>query len=206
MPLVELPLPPDPGPPPPATARFLAAADALTDEVMDQVRAAAFVPSDYRGADRLVRGLMDAGTLRGDQFCEWGSGLGVITGLAALAGFAAVGIEIEPLLVAAARDLADRFDVPAEFVCGSFVPPGGESRVLADGNYSWFTTGSDHAYDELGLDVTDFDLVFAYPWPDEEGVTANLFERYAGVGAVLAFWGAETGFRLWRRTAKRRGR
>lgn len=202
MPLAELPLPPDPGPPPPPVARFLKAADALTDEVLDQVRAAAFVPSDYHGADRLVRGLAEAGVLRGEQFCEWGSGLGVVTDLAALAGLAAVGIECEPALVAEARALAERFDVPAEFVCGSFVPPGGESRVLADGNYSWFTTSSDHAYDELGLDVSDFDLVFAYPWPDEEQVTADLFDRYAGPGAVLAFWGAGSGFRLWRKRRK----
>lgn len=203
--LVELPLPPDPGPPPPETARFLRAAGRLTDRVLEEVRAAAFVPSDYPGFDRLIRGLAVAGTLRGEQFCEWGSGLGVATGLAALAGFAAVGLECEPLLVEAARDLADQFDLACEFVCGSFVPPGGESRVLSDGNYSWFTTGSDHAYTELGLDVSDFDLVYAYPWPDEETVTATLFDRYAGPGAVLAFWGAETGFRLWRKvSAKKR--
>ena len=202
MPLVELPLPPDPGPPPPATARYLRAASTLTDEVLDQVRAPAFVPSDYPGADRLLRGLADAGTLRGDQFCEWGSGLGVVTGLAALAGLAAVGIECEPTLVEESRRLAERFDLAAEFVCGSFVPPGGESRVVTEGNYSWFTTSSDHAYTELGLDVSDFDLVFAYPWPDEEAVTAKLFDRFAGPGACLAFWGADTGFRLWRKRRK----
>ena len=206
MPLVELPLPPDPGPPPPATARFLRAASLLTDEVLDQVRAPAFVPSDYPGADRLLRGLADGGSLRGDQFCEWGSGLGVVTGLAALAGFAAVGIECEPALVEEARRLADRFDLCSEFVCGSFVPPGGESRAVADGNYSWFTTSSDQAYTELGLDVSDFDLVFAYPWPDEQGVTAALFDRFAGPGAVLAFWGADDGFRLWRKAVKSKGR
>ena len=59
------------------------------------------------------------------------------------------------------------------------------------GDYSWFTTSSDHAYDELGLDVSDFDLVFAYPWPDEQAVTAALFDRFAGPGAVLAFWGRD---------------
>jgi hypothetical protein len=46
--------------------------------------------------------------------------------------------------------------------------------------------------------------VYAYPWPDEEAVTAALFDRYAGPGAVLAFWGAETGFRLWRKGGKTR--
>jgi hypothetical protein len=37
----------------------------------------------------------------------------------------------------------------------------------------------------LGLDPEDFDVVFAYPWPDEECLTSALFECYARDGAVL---------------------
>ena len=31
----------------------------------------------------------------------------------------------------------------------------------------------------------EFDLVFVYPWPDEEGLVAGLFERHARPGALL---------------------
>ena len=45
--------------------------------------------------------------------------------------------------------------LPAEFVHGSFVPRGAESRVHIAGTYSWMTTEADYAYEELGDDVAD---------------------------------------------------
>jgi hypothetical protein len=56
---------------------------------------AGFVPSDY---DLVYRTLEMVRNQTGPEFCEWGSGLGVITCLAAMLGFDAVGIEIEPRL------------------------------------------------------------------------------------------------------------
>ncbi len=32
---------------------------------------------------------------------------------------------------------------------------------------------------------SEFDVVFAYPWPDEEELTAQLFEQFARPGALL---------------------
>jgi hypothetical protein len=40
-------------------------------------------------------------------------------------------------------------------------------------------------HEALGLDPGEFDVVFAYPWPDEEPLTAALFECYARDGVVL---------------------
>jgi hypothetical protein len=37
----------------------------------------------------------------------------------------------------------------------------------------------------MGLDLDDFDIVFAYPWPDEDRMTADLFYRYAAEDALL---------------------
>lgn len=53
------------------------------------------------------------------------------------------------------------------------------------GEFAWLDTDAPSAYDDLGVDVDDFDVLFAYPWPGEEDVVVDLFERYAAVGALL---------------------
>ena len=48
------------------------------------------------------------------------------------------------------------------------------------------------------------DLVFAYSWPDEELVVSELFDRYAGEGAVLMSYHGGDEFRLRRKALKRK--
>jgi hypothetical protein len=206
MPLRELVLDVPALKPPPEVARFLREAERRIDRFQSEARVPAFVPCDYGAAHAVLCALASGPHLRGRQMCEWGSGFGAVVGLAALAGYDACGIEIEWSLVEEARQLADDFELPVELVCGSFVPRGAEGLVHANGTYSWFTTESDYAYDDLGLEVSDFDLVFAYPWPDEEGAVCDLFEKYAGTGAVLATYHGSGEFRLKRKVAKRKRR
>lgn len=203
MSLIELPRPTADGPLPPEVRRLLRAADRRIEQFRFDPRLCGFVPSDYAGAYRMLQGLWDSGVARGERFCEWGSGFGVVACLAAAVGFESCGIEIEGDLVAEARRLADDFDLPVEFVQGSFVPRGAESRVCSAGEYSWLTTDGDYAYEELGLEPADLDVVFAYPWPDEEAITAQLFDRYAGPGAVLVTFHGGDDFRV-RRKARRK--
>ena len=104
--------------------------------------------------------------------------------------FRVCGIEIERELVEASQRLADDFGLPVEFVHGSFIPPGAEvdaEEAYADNNddFFWLVTDADGAYDELGLEPDDFDIVFAYPWPSEEPLVETLFEKYAAEGALL---------------------
>jgi hypothetical protein len=205
MPLVDVPLPPVPDRLPHPLRRFLAEADKRVDEMLKDALIPGFVPGDYEGLAKLLAALLDGPTLRGTCFCEWGSGLGVATGVAGLTGYDAYGIETEWPLVEAARQLADDFDVPAEFAHGSYIPPAGEEFVMKSGNYSWLHTDADHTYHDLGLDVDDFDVIYAYSWPDEEQVAADLFERYGGVGAILVSYRGGDGFRL-RRKVERRGK
>ncbi|MFO0803720.1 MAG: class I SAM-dependent methyltransferase [Gemmataceae bacterium] len=201
MPLVNLPLPPlEPGLPP-DVRRFLREADERIDDFQVWSRVPAFVPCDFEGAYRVLRSLADSNLLRGMRFCEWGSGFGVAACLAALAGFDACGIEIDAELVRHARQLADDFEIDVEFVRGSFIPPGGEDHVFSAGQYAWFTTDADAAYEELDLDPDDMDVIFAYPWPDEEFVTTDLFLRYAGAGAVLVTYHGGDEFRIRRKVA-----
>lgn len=204
MALTELPaLPVEPGIPP-DVRRFLREADQRIEDFQVWARVPAFVPCDFEGTFRLLRALSESLLLRGNRFCEWGSGFGVATGLASLVGFDACGIEIDGELVSHAQKLADDFELEVEFIRGSFIPRGGEQRVHDAGNYAWFTTDADSAYEELDLDADDMDLVFAYSWPDEELVVGELFDRYAGAGAVLMSYHGGDEFRLRRKAAKRK--
>lgn len=202
MALRELALPYSPSKLPPDAARFIREAESRIDRFQSECRVPAFVPCDYAAAFAVLQSLSDGVLIRGRRFCEWGSGFGVVVGLAAMLDFDACGIEIEESLVAEARKLLEDFDLPAEFVQGSFVPRGAEDRVHASGAYSWMTTEGDYAYDDLELDISDMDVVFAYPWPDEEVVVCELFDRYAGTGAILATYHSSGEFRLKRKVSK----
>jgi hypothetical protein len=206
MPLRDLPLPATDARLTAQAARLIRAAEERIDRFQSDCRVPAFVPCDYEAAFAVLRALSESSLARGSRFCEWGSGFGVVAGLAALVGFDACGIEIEPALVEEARRLAEDFDLPVEFVQGSFVPRGAEDRVHAGGTYSWMTTEGDYAYDDLDLEVGDLDVVFAYPWPDEEAVVCDLFDRYAGTGAILATYHGSGEFRLKRKVPRRRRR
>ncbi|HXD89016.1 MAG TPA: hypothetical protein VN641_21170 [Urbifossiella sp.] len=200
MPLVELaPLAGDPGIPP-DVRRFLREADERIDDFQVWSRVPAFVPCDFEGAYRVLRALADGNLTRGMRFCEWGSGFGVAACLAAMAGFDSCGIEIDGELVTHARQLADDFEIDVEFVRGSFIPPGAEERIDRAGQYAWFTTEADSAYEELDLDPDDMDVIFAYPWPDEEFVTTDLFLRYGGTKAVLVTYHGGDDFRIRRKS------
>ncbi len=130
----------------------------------------------------------------------------MVASLAAMLGYDACGIEIEESLVEESRRLAEDFELPVEFVHGSFVPRGAEDRVHKSGTYSWLTTEGDYAYDDLDSEISDLDVVFAYPWPDEEAVVCDLFEEFAGEGALLATYHSNSEFRLSRKVKSGRKR
>ena len=125
--------------------------------------------------------------------------------MAALLEFESCGIEIEHSLVDASRSLADEFDLNVDFVRGSFIPAGGEPIVaaLSANEDAWLIPVSDSAYDQLGLSVSDFDVVYAFPWPGEEKVIAALFDEFASVGALLMTFDHIEGVRIRRKVVKR---
>jgi len=174
------------------------------------VRLTGFVPSDLVTVYHALRAITEANLAPGNSLCEWGSGFGVVASLAAMLGFSACGIEIESDLVDASRRLADDFGLGVEFVHGSFIPRGAEAcaeEAYADNNaeYSWLVTDADDAYDELGLDPDDFDVVFAYPWPGEEYLITSSFEKYAAEEALLLMFNQFNSVRLLRKVSKRFG-
>src|SRR5262249_13256252 len=180
MSLVNLRLPIDEGPLPRDVHAFLRAADRRIERFQRERHIPGFVPSNFARAYWALRALSPAGAARRNLFCEWGSGFGVVACLAAMLDFDAYGIEIEGELVDAARLLAADFRLPVEFVCGSFIPSGSAAGFQGGDGFAWLTTSGGHTEEELGLGLADFDVIFAYPWPADERVTAALLAHQAG--------------------------
>ncbi len=153
-----------------------------------------FVAADLSSVLQVLQPLQEPGL----RFLEWGSGAGVITIMADLLGFEAYGIEIDPELVAVARDLAQRSGSGARFAEGSFLPAGYEYRSpTGDPRLGTIGRGS-CAYPMLQHALADFDLVYGYPWSGEEGIMHDVMHRYGGPGARLLLHGGSKGVQIFR--------
>ncbi len=207
MPVLPVALPTTVTPPPADVLRFLKEARGRIEEFHIDHCVPAFVPSDYVRVYHALRTLEEVDPVLGRWFCEWGSGFGVVTCLASMLGYEAWGIEIEEELIPAARQLAADFDVVASYAQGNFLPRGAERLLKKSGGFNWLHTGGVSAYEEIGLDPADFDVIFAYPWPDDERLTLTLFDEYARPGALLLTYHSDGAIRLHRKvSASRRGK
>ncbi len=212
MPLVDIEISINGSVLPDDVVAFLREADLRVSQFVSNspIRITGFVPSDFVTVYRSLRAIAEANLAPGTSLCEWGSGFGVVASLAAMLEFKVCGIEIEGVLVDASRRLADDFGLPAEFVHGSLVPSGAEADVEeayaeASAEYFWLVTDADDAYDELGLNLDDFDVVFAYPWPGEECLIEGLFEKYAAEEALLLTYNQYNSVRVRRKVRKMPG-
>ena len=206
MPLVEMDLFVESTAVPRDVRLFLREAERRIERSQMHGRYPGFVPSDFATSFRVLRALTATAVVPGTLFCEWGSGFGVVACLAAMLDYDAYGIEIEEDLVSAAQELAADFDLPVEFIRGSFIPRGAEADVGRGESFALLNTDESSTEEQLGLAVDDFGVIFAYPWPDEERLTADLFERYANVGAVLVTYHGGEDYRLRRKTTARPAR
>jgi len=205
VPLIDVALPhqnahlPEPGP------ALLREAQRLASSLDDQPTGPplGFVPCDYPRVARALQTTVDNRLATGNTFCEWGSGLGIVTMLASLYGLDACGIEIESTLVTTARTLAARHQLRVSFVAGSYIPPTADAlEVPAGEDFFWMTTEADAAYETLDQDLADFAIVFAFPWPAEATIIAQLFERHARYGALLLTYHHNGDVRLRRKVQR----
>jgi hypothetical protein len=154
-----------------------------------------YVHADWRGAVEPLRRL----AAEGGSFLECGSGLGVVAILADLVGLDAYGIELDPWLYDQSLELAARHGARATFAQGSF-EPGSERGTVAHDSADFLTVREgEPAYAELGLDLADFDVIYAFPWPGEEERFLDLARRHARRDTRVLLYGAADGFRLFRR-------
>ncbi|MEO2022436.1 MAG: hypothetical protein ABGX05_11500 [Pirellulaceae bacterium] len=182
------------GPLPLAVVNFLDTARIRTDRFQYLHREQpihAFVACDYQHVFLAMQYLKQSGELRGRRFCEWGSGFGVVAGLAAMHNFLAYGIEVEPLLVAESRVLLQEFNLDVEIAQGSFIADHVSPPRLQQEGMAWVDLTTADGYHHLDLEPIDFDLCFVYPWPGEERFVRELFDSMAAPGAMLlAYLGA----------------
>ncbi len=148
-----------------------------------------YVSADYTAVYRSLQKLQTRCT----TFLEWGSGLGVVTIMAAEMGYDAYGIEIEPELVEHACVLADRYHSQAKFACGSFIPGEYEEASSAGEEFQRTICNAVPAYNELDMELRDFDLVYAYPWPEEHLVFRSIMRRCGAARATLVCYDAREG-------------
>lgn len=153
-----------------------------------------YVHADWAGALPVLRALRP----RADSFLEFGSGLGVITILADLLGYDAYGIELDPWLHARSQDLADASASGAVFAHGSFVPDACRDSLHENADFLTVREG-EAAYRDLGLDLADFDLVYAFPWPGEEERFLEMVRTCGRRDALLLLYGASDGYQLFQR-------
>jgi len=143
-------------------------------------------------------------------FCEWGSGFGAATCMAALLGYKAYGLEIEAELVRLSRAIARRLGIPVEILCTSLFPAGYEAYTGVDGA-ALVTPASvrDHhataeargplRYDGMEIAIVDIGMFFAYPWPEEQELIRQLFDAVAMEGAILVVYHTDTDIRVFRK-------
>lgn len=144
--------------------------------------------SDPAQFSHTLRQLKTGGILNGLKFCEWGSGIGMMAGLAALNGWDACGIELDPSLCREATKLAEEFAVNVVFARGSFVPVESAGVFSVRGVFGatqWAPDTDRDPYHEIGRRLSEMDLVYAYPWPRELPIYEALFDLLASPGAVL---------------------
>jgi len=202
MPLVRLNLPDALPAAPPEVERFIADAQSRINSFIESHLAEpifSFIPSDYPLVYGALCYVADEHLAAGPIFCEWGSGAGVVACLAARVGFHACGIEFEGDLVALSNQLARHCHMKVDFYQGNLVPYSGLKIADEVDEFEWLAVGGPDPYEQMGLEIDDFDVVFAYPWPGEERVIERLFDRFASDGALLMTYNDVEGIRLFRR-------
>jgi hypothetical protein len=118
--------------------------------IMPRIQCFDFVPSKYETAWNVLAALP-----RG-RLCEWGSGLGIIVGLAELLGHSAFGVEIDDNLADTSRSL-----------------------LRSQGLHSPIETGS---YMDLH---TEADYYYVYSWPSQFAAVQQRFQSISPSHACL---------------------
>lgn len=193
---------------PPKVAAFINEADRRCDLFYDQKlnkRYPRYVPSEPAQVYAALSHVTEQGLPLGETFIEWGSGLGVGTGLAALLGYDAHGIEIEETLVEGAESLLADQGIDAEFLPVSYIPDGFISYdalsghdIVRDDSFGHSVDGPPR-YDGMDLDIEEVDLFFVYPWPGEQEMMLKLFDAVAGEGAILVAYFGDRDICLYRK-------
>ncbi len=169
-------------------ASMWAEADSLWESNQSKPAWQGYVSADYMAVYKSLAALQG----RASTFLEWGSGLGIVTIMASRMGFDAWGIESESELVDHSKNFAKTYGPKARFGLGSFIPDEFQWNPAED---DLFRTAIDaaSAYGDLDMELRDFDLIYAYPWPDEQGLFKSIVRQFGSSQAILLMYDAREG-------------
>ena len=172
----------------------------------DVHRVEQYVAADHALVYRALRRVRRVVPPEANRFLEWGGGLSVVALLADHDGWDAVSIESHPALIAAASDLRSHLGLSGgQVVRGNFLPEDAES-LADDPTLPSLGHGGEPAYEDLGLEIDDFAVVYSYPWPGEDAFHRRVFDRYAADDAVLIQFLGPNDVGVWRKGNRRGGR
>lgn len=217
MPLeeIEISLPSPPAEVPTAVTEWIAESDRRIDEFFHAERnrkLPKYLPSDPDLLCAVLQVITEDDLPLGRVFCEWGSGFGVGTGIAALLGYEAWGIEWEDELVEIAEQLAGDLGVDANFLATSYLPEGYESAEGVGGEIlirdAVFTHPDDASgrmgeigYEGMARELSEVDVFYVYPWPYQQEFMHQLFDELAVEGAILITYLGSGEISVWRKVA-----
>lgn len=161
-----------------------------------------YVPSEPAQVYAALKYTRDEGLPLGTNFIEWGSGFGVATGLAALLGYAATGVEIQEDLIEKAESLLESEQIEASFINCSYLPEGVieyETLGTTDLEVDSYGHEASPLYEGMDLPIDEIDLFFVYPWPGEQGMMLKLFDLLAGEGAILIAYFGDREINIYRK-------
>ena len=154
-----------------------------------------YIPCNALLVYEALRAILDQKLTFDTVFCEWGSGFGLVTGLAALLGYSACGVEIESELVDRSNKLLDQFGIEATILETSYVPEGfeefsgidGAGLILQDAQAQDFEA----VYEGMDYPLSEVDVFFVYPWPGDQEFMQQLFDAVAVEGSILLAYHAD---------------
>ncbi len=158
-----------------------------------------YIECDFDYVAAALSACVEQRLIDGNLFVEWGCGFGVVTGVASLLGMEAVGIEAEDFLCCEARELLSQGGIPAEIWHGNFLPNGASRLAIDEDPLVSLTHNIESAYVRYDMQLEDFALVFAYPWPGEEHFLKLVFDRYARPNATLLMYRGPYHVELYRK-------
>jgi len=192
---------------PEAIEAWLAAGRARIERYWDQFPQKPlpqYIECDFDYVARALAACVDQELTDGNLFCEWGCGFGIVTGAAALLGLDAIGIEAEEFLCEQARLLLNSNQVRAEIWQGNFLPTGSGELAEEDDPLVSLTHKIPAAYQTHDMLLSDFALVFVYPWPGEEHFLRAVFDRFARPGALMLQFRGPYHVELFRKASRSR--
>ena len=164
-------------------------ADDLWEKMQNDPDFESYASADYAAVYHCLESLVGTAT----TFVEFGSGLGIVTLMADYLGFEAHGIEAKESLVDFANQYAQGMGANAVFAAGSFIPDDFEWDPSAGDESERTFVDLPDAYQALDKELSDFDLIYAYPWPTEHILYDRIVDSFARPGAIYVNYDAQEG-------------